>query len=399
MTESTETRTQVQIILQAIFDTGSISDVALMKAIDGTVGDTSIAPVLSYLRTHKYIQTDEDAAGEKTHRIVDAALCEVKLAAQRGAIVRPATVESPVSVSRSINDALKRANCDVAPLLQKPQMAHLGQLATPVVTPKPPTKAALGSVVVDLAKEWRKTVPKIHSVGVGGDHGVPVICVYTTAELTKMECGMLPQRSHGAEVVIRRAPTLPVKHSPPISLRVIAEVNKDDVNGLPPEVVKELSTKAQTLVDNVKTIDDVMPEAATALTKACATEPTPIEPAVIRPKPGALSKRRLERAIEFLSDYAQILTDVACDDKGADLSERDEVDAIVEWLRASFVLDEAPGVIHSREHETHDVERMEFGINQDGRLLIVGRSETLAMEPGAWAPLARMLAALLPVHT
>lgn len=62
---------------------------------------------------------------------------------------------------------------------------------------------SLDSRVRDLASNWRRTVPSVLSVGLGGTNSKPVIFVYTSRPLSKRQRAEIPNQIDGVDVVIK----------------------------------------------------------------------------------------------------------------------------------------------------------------------------------------------------
>lgn len=61
----------------------------------------------------------------------------------------------------------------------------------------------LDDLVRDLANRWRKSIPSVYSVGVGGSPTNPVIFVYTNRHLTKKQRAAIPAQIDGIQIVLR----------------------------------------------------------------------------------------------------------------------------------------------------------------------------------------------------
>ena len=66
-----------------------------------------------------------------------------------------------------------------------------------------PRHRSLSSLVRDLTSTWRRAVPTVLSVGLGGSNNKPIIYVYTSRRLTKRERAEIPHSVDGVDVVIK----------------------------------------------------------------------------------------------------------------------------------------------------------------------------------------------------
>jgi hypothetical protein len=58
-------------------------------------------------------------------------------------------------------------------------------------------------LVRNLAANWRRNIPAVTSVGLGGTESKPVILVYTSRNLTKKQRSVIPDNVDGVGVVIK----------------------------------------------------------------------------------------------------------------------------------------------------------------------------------------------------